>query len=201
MLALMRSYLSQSRTATSDRSPIPFDQIPPERENDPPERRTPSIAVDFRRRLGAEEPPGFGPNERQAERLAFIEHVCGVLIEGRSGRPPVTPWDIFDGTVEDIFDKMPVSDLMPEWAFDLMPKGGFMPDFVLGRAGFVSGCSGFVPAYSSSIAPGSSLGSGYPTNPRSRLDAGDNAFGTHGSPKINGPPQHLANTLGPARLG
>ena len=127
----------------------------------------PPIAVDFSPRSGPQKGPGFSPNERvarHAQRLAFVEHVCGVLIESRSGQPPVAPWDIFEGPVENAFYAVPVYDLMPDWAFDLMPKGGFMPDFVLGRAGFVSGCSGFVPAYSSSIAPGFSPGSGYPTN-------------------------------------
>ena len=130
------------------------------------------------------------PAARHYERLAFVEHVCGVLIESRSGRPPVAPWDVFDGPVEDAFDKVPVYDLMPEWAFDLMPKGGFIPDFVLGRACFVLGRGGIVPGFSSSIAPGFSPGSCHPTNSRSRLDAGDNAlgFGTPGYFNNHGPP-------------
>ena len=133
-----------------------------------------------------------------AERVAFIEHVCGVLIESRSGRPPVTPWDISEGPVENAFDKVPVYDLMPEWAFDLMPTGAFMPDFVLGRAGFVLGRSGFVPGFSSSIAPGFSPGSRDPTYSRSRLDAGDNAFGTHGYFNNHGPPNDPSHSLGRA---
>ena len=134
------------------------------------------------------------------ERLAFIEHVCGLLIESRSGRPPLSPWDIFDGPVEDAFDKVPVSALMPDWAFDLMPKGGFIPNFVLGRAGFVSGRSGFIPGSSLSIAPGFSPGSRDPSNSRSRLDAGDNAFGfgTRGYFNNHGPPDRPVAPLGRA---
>ena len=83
--------------------------------------------------------PKSAPAARHDERLAFVEHVCGVLIESRSGRPPVAPWDVFDGPVEDAFYAVPVYDLMPDWAFDLMPKGGYIPAFVLGRSGFVPG--------------------------------------------------------------
>ena len=145
--------------------------------------------------------PLTDPAARHYERLAFVEHVCGVLIESRSGRPPVTPWDIFEGPVEDIFDRTPVSDLMPEWAFDLMPKGGFIPRFVLGRAGFVLGRSDFVPGFASSIAPGFSPGSGHPTNSRSRLDAGDNVFGTRGYFNNHGPPCDPAALFGTRPFG
>ena len=164
----------------------------------------PPIAVDFSRRSGPQKGPGFSPNERvarHAERLAFVEHVCGVLIESRSGRPPLSPWDIFEGPVEDAFYAVPVYDLMPEWAFDLMPKGGFIPSFVLGRAGLgrvLSPRSG-----RQHIAPGFSPGSRDPTYSRSRLDAGDNAFGfgTRGYFNNHGPPNGPSHTLGRALLG
>ena len=219
MLAVMKSHQTQSRAEAFSSYPIPlhetrarsdtdqFDALAAGSDMHQTSAGSSIIAVDFSRRSGPQKGPGFGPNEqaydpaaRHAERLAFVEHVCGVLIESRSGRPPVTPWDIFDGPVEDAFYAVPVSDLMPEWAFDLMPKGGFMPDFVLGRAGFVLGRSGFVPGFSSSIAPGFSPGSRHPMNSRSRLDPGDNAFGTRGYFNNHGPPNDPSHTLGRALL-
>lgn len=91
--------------------------------------------------------PRFGPNERAGhsnprhrDKLAFVERVCGILIESRSEFPPpyIRPWTVLEGPVENAFAAVPVYDLMPEWAFDLMPKGGFVPAFVLGRGMFGS---------------------------------------------------------------
>ena len=211
MLAVMKSHQTQSRPEAFSSYPIPlhevrarshtdqFDALPAGSDTHQTSVGSSIIAVDFSRRSGPQKGPGFSPNEQASdpaahrERLAFLEHVCGVLIESRSGRPPVASWDVFDGPVEDAFDNVPVYDLMAELAFDLMQKGGFIPSFVLGRAGFV-------PGFSSSIAPGLSLGSGHPSDPRSRLDAGDNAFGTRGYFNNHGPPNDPAALLGRAFL-
>jgi hypothetical protein len=69
---------------------------------------------------------------RQREQLAFVEHICGVLIESRSDvEDPPRPWRVFHGDVEGMFSKESVIDLMPDWAFEFMPD-----EFVFSR--FVS---------------------------------------------------------------
>jgi hypothetical protein len=70
--------------------------------------------------------------QRQREQLAFVEHICGVLIESRSDvEQPPRPWRMFDGDVEGMFSKESVLELMPDWAFEFMPS-----EFVFSR--FVS---------------------------------------------------------------
>jgi len=60
--------------------------------------------------------------QRQREKLAFVEHICGVMIESRSvSELPTRPWRVFDGDVEGMFSKESVCDLMPDWAFEFMP--------------------------------------------------------------------------------
>ena len=60
--------------------------------------------------------------QRQREQLAFVEHICGVMIEDRfDGDEPPRPWRVFHGDVESIFSKVSVCDLMPDWAFEFMP--------------------------------------------------------------------------------
>ena len=70
--------------------------------------------------------PGLSSYEQTArrhrEKLAFVEHICGVMIESRSvSELPTRPWRVFDGDVEGMFSKESVCDLMPDWAFEFMP--------------------------------------------------------------------------------
>ena len=70
--------------------------------------------------------------QRQREKLAFVEHVCGVMIEDRfDNDEPPSPWRVFHGDVEKVFSKVACFDLMPDWAFEFMPG-----EFVFAR--FVS---------------------------------------------------------------
>ena len=67
--------------------------------------------------------------QRQREKLAFVEHICGVMIEDRfDGEEPPRPWRVFDGDVEGLFSKVAVYDLMPDWAFEFIPE-----EFVFSR--------------------------------------------------------------------
>ena len=69
---------------------------------------------------------------RQREQLAFVEHICGVMIEDRfDNDEPPRPWQVFHGDVEKAFSKVACYDLMPDWAFEFMPG-----EFVFSR--FVS---------------------------------------------------------------
>ena len=69
---------------------------------------------------------------RQREQLAFVEHICGVMIEDRfDNDEPPSPWRVFDGDVVGMFSKESVFELMPDWAFEFMPG-----EFVFSR--FVS---------------------------------------------------------------
>ena len=69
---------------------------------------------------------------RQREQLAFVEHICGVMIEDRfDNDEPPRPWRVFDGDVVGMFSKESVFELMPDWAFEFMPG-----EFVFSR--FVS---------------------------------------------------------------
>ena len=70
--------------------------------------------------------------QRQREQLAFVEHICGVMIEDRfDNDEPPRPWQVFHGDVEKAFSKVACYDLMPDWAFEFMPG-----EFVFSR--FVS---------------------------------------------------------------
>ena len=70
--------------------------------------------------------------QRQREKLAFVEHICGVMIEDRfDGDEPPRPWRVFNGDVEGMFSKVSCYELMPDWAFEFMPG-----EFVFSR--FVS---------------------------------------------------------------
>ena len=72
---------------------------------------------------------------RHREKLAFVEHICGVMIESRSvSELPTRPWRVFDGDVEDMFSKESVCDLMPDWAFEFMP-GEFVFSRFVSRGG------------------------------------------------------------------
>ena len=69
---------------------------------------------------------------RHREKLAFVEHICGVMIEDRfDGEEPPRPWRVFHGDVESMFSKVSCYELMPDWAFEFMPG-----EFVFSR--FVS---------------------------------------------------------------
>src|SRR6187399_1366380 len=60
--------------------------------------------------------------QRQREQLAFVEHICGVMIEDRfDNDEPPRPWRVFHGDVEKAFSKVACYDLMPDWAFEFMP--------------------------------------------------------------------------------
>ena len=67
--------------------------------------------------------------QRQREKLAFVEHICGVMIEDRfDGDEPPRPWRVFHGDVESMFSKAAVYDLMPDWAFEFIQE-----EFVFSR--------------------------------------------------------------------
>ena len=85
---------------------------------------------------------------RQREQLAFVEHICGVMIEDRfDNDEPPSPWQVFHGDVEKAFSKVACYDLMPDWAFEFMPG-----EFVFSR--FVS---------QGSVRPGATIAAS--TNP------------------------------------
>ena len=68
---------------------------------------------------------------RQREQLAFVEHICGVMIEDRfDNDEPPSPWRVFDGDVVGMFSKESVFELMPDWAFEFMPGEFIFSRFV-----------------------------------------------------------------------
>ena len=60
---------------------------------------------------------------RHREKLAFVEHICGAMIEDRFAdvEEPPRPWHVFDGDIEGAFFPVSCFDLMPDAAFDLLP--------------------------------------------------------------------------------
>ena len=84
--------------------------------------------------------------QRQREKLAFVEHICGVMIEDRfDGEEPPRPWRVFHGDVESMFSKAAVYDLMPDWAFEFMPGEFVFSRFVSqGSARLGTAIAGFI---------------------------------------------------------
>ena len=84
--------------------------------------------------------------QRQREKLAFVEHICGVMIEDRfDGDEPPRPWRVFHGDIESMFSKAAVYDLMPDWAFEFMPGEFVFSRFVSqGRARPRAEIAGFI---------------------------------------------------------
>ena len=111
------------------------------------------------------------------ERAAFVEHVCGVLVESRYG--PNSQRHPFEYFGQDSFDVPSYADVLPESAFDFMPTSA-VPERLDERYGTeelrarsceyslreVSGSSSSVGA--SALSSPSTLGRGSPIS-----------FGTH----------------------